>query len=182
MFDLEHELREWAKRFGRLEVMCNTDVEELEQHVRDSIVRLTSKGLTEEEAFLIASRRVGEPIAVGQEFGKVNGGYAWARRVFSMPAGLVVFMIANIVGFCAIAWVLEAQFDQLERRVGPLRAALDEQFVVDQYAFSPGQSRLYAPLDAYDSVDDFISEYESTFLIRSITSSHGEREQQLLLR
>ena len=87
MFELEHELQEWTKRFSRMEVMCPGDIVELEQHVRDSVGNLTSKGLSEEEAFLIATHRVGGPGPVGREYGKVNGGYIWGRRLFWMLAG-----------------------------------------------------------------------------------------------
>ena len=107
MFQLEHELRKWTSRIDRLESMRDCDIEELEQHVRDSITELTPKGLTEEEAFLVATHRVGEPIAVGREFGKVNGDHAWARRVFWMLAGFLFFEV------CQMAITAVAGFGQV---------------------------------------------------------------------
>ena len=96
MFQLEHELQEWAKRFGRMEVMRSSDVKELEQHVRDSISELTKNGLVEEEAFLIATHRVGEPGRIGREFGKVNGGHVWSHRTFWMLAGFLFFEVCRL--------------------------------------------------------------------------------------
>src|SRR4051812_32593541 len=91
MFQLEHELQEWTNHFCQMEAMRSSDIEELEQHVRDSIAVLTTKGLSEEEAFLIATHRVGQSGQVGREFGKVNGGHVWRQRVFWMIAGVLFF-------------------------------------------------------------------------------------------
>ena len=79
-----------------MEVMRSSDIEELEQHVRDSISELTTKGLIEEEAFLIATHRVGEPGRIGREFGKVNGGHVWGHRVFWMLAGFLFFEVCRM--------------------------------------------------------------------------------------
>ena len=106
MFQLEHELQEWAKRFGRMEVMRSSDIEELEQHMRDSISELMTKGLIEEEAFLIATHRVGEPGRLGREFGKVNGGHVGDRRVFWMIAGYLFFEVCRMT-VTAVAGVSE---------------------------------------------------------------------------
>ena len=96
MFQLEHALQEWTKRFSRMEVMRPSDIVELEQHVRDSVGDLISKGLRQEEAFLIATHRVGGPGSVGLEYGKVNGGYIWRRRLFWMLAGYLFFQVCQL--------------------------------------------------------------------------------------
>jgi len=44
----------------------------MEVHVRDSILRLQSQGLSAEESFLIAVRRVGSVEKLEPEFGKAN--------------------------------------------------------------------------------------------------------------
>ncbi|MHB9068542.1 MAG: hypothetical protein ACYC4B_32630 [Pirellulaceae bacterium] len=108
MFQLEDQLQEWKRRFDRMEAMRRDDVAELEQHVRDSIVQLTSKGLNAEEAFLIATHRVGEQGEVGKEFGKVNGGLVWAHRAFWMLAGIVVFEVCQmtIIAVASLSQVL----------------------------------------------------------------------------
>jgi hypothetical protein len=176
MFELDHAIEDWKHRFAQLDSVRGPDVEELEQHVRDSVVALTSKGLTEEEAFLIATRRVGAPSEVGREYEKVQPGYAWARRVLTLPAKPAALVILNIVGFCAIAWMIDAEIDDVQRAVGPLRAALDEYFVVDQDVFSHGQGRFNFPLDNYQSTADFIDNFESTIINSSVSSGSYGRE------
>lgn len=97
MFDLEAQLEEWKKRFTSLEVMRSGDIEELEQHVRDSVAALTSLGLDPEEAFVLATYRVGAPELVGREFAKVNGSYLWSQRVFWMTAGALGYVVCGLV-------------------------------------------------------------------------------------
>jgi len=95
MYELEQEIQAWKNGVSRLESMRSHNVEELEQHLRDSIAELQSAGLRENEAFLIATTRVGEPEALGQEFGKVNGGHVWAQRMFWMLSGFLFFEIVQ---------------------------------------------------------------------------------------
>jgi hypothetical protein len=52
----------------------------------DGLVRV---GLSEEEAYLVAAHRLGAPPELAAEYGKVNGGLRWARRLFWMLAGYV---------------------------------------------------------------------------------------------
>jgi len=176
MFELDHAIEDWKQRFAQLDSVRGPDVEELEQHVRDSVVELTSKGLTEEEAFLIATRRVGAPSAVAREFEKVQPGYAWARRVLTLPAKPAALVLLNIVGFCAIAWMLESEIDHLQDTVGPLRAALDEYFVVDQEVFSHGKGRFNFPFDRSRSTADFIDSFESKVIDSAVSSGSYGRE------
>jgi hypothetical protein len=51
MFQLEQHLQEWTKRFGPSAVMRNCDIEELTQHVRDSIAALKTKDLMMKRRF-----------------------------------------------------------------------------------------------------------------------------------
>lgn len=96
MFQLEHEIQEWTKSFGRMEAMRSSDTEEMESHLRDSIAGLTTKGLSDEEAFLIATHRVGDPSRVGREFAKVNGRHVWRHRMFWMLAGFLFFEVCGL--------------------------------------------------------------------------------------
>ena len=90
MFDVEQQLEDWRTRFTRTEAMRGNDIEELEQHVRDSITTLMSKGLNAEEAFLIATRRVGFPAALDREFGTSAPRLCWnaGRRCTARESGL----------------------------------------------------------------------------------------------
>lgn len=96
MFDLDEQLEQWRKRFTDTEGMRGSDIEELEQHVRDSVAALTSSGLNAEEAFVIATYRVGTPGPVEREFAKVNGSHVWFQRVFWMAAGALGYVVCGV--------------------------------------------------------------------------------------
>jgi hypothetical protein len=174
MFELDHAIEDWKRRFAQLDSVRGPDVEELEQHVRDSVVALTAKGLTEEEAFLIATRRVGAPSEVGREYEKVQPGYAWARRMLNLPAKPAALVLLNIVGFCAIAWMVDAEIDGLNDKVRPLRAALDGYFIVGQEAFPHGHGHFLYPLHTNRSTADFLDDFESAIIDSAVSSgSYG---------
>jgi hypothetical protein len=96
MFDLNERLNAWKQSFDGVEALRTADVAELEQHVRDSVEALTAKGLTPDEAFAIAIRRVGDPRPLAIEFKKVNGNHIWAQRAFWMIVGFLALRILNI--------------------------------------------------------------------------------------
>jgi hypothetical protein len=96
MSQLEELLQHWKRDLRPMEGLRPLDVEELEQHVRDSIADLTAKGLNDEEGFLIATRRLGEHCSLGGEFAKVNGSHIWTRRAFWMLAGYLLMQICGM--------------------------------------------------------------------------------------
>jgi hypothetical protein len=161
MFELEPAIDDWKRRFAQLDSVRGADVEELEVHLRDSILELASKGLTEEEAFGVAAGRLGDAPAVSREFEKINPGHAWVRRVFRWCASAPAFALLNIICFCVIAWMLASRIDDLERDVRPLRAALDGQVVLEQRAFSPGPGNFLLPLSHYESFGELVDAFES---------------------
>jgi hypothetical protein len=71
-FNLNASIRFWLERLSQSPNFREENVAEMETHVRDSIVRLQSQGLSAEESFLIAIRRVGNVERLETEFGKVN--------------------------------------------------------------------------------------------------------------
>jgi hypothetical protein len=71
-FDLNSSLSLWLAKFAQSPHFRNEDVSEMESHVRDSVTRLNGQGLSEEEAFLIAIRRVGSVAKLEPEYAKQN--------------------------------------------------------------------------------------------------------------
>ena len=59
MGSLEAQIAEWRRYLGDGPAVDIGDVEELEAHLRDQIDALRLTGLSDEEAFLIAVRRLG---------------------------------------------------------------------------------------------------------------------------
>jgi len=79
-FDLNLAIRRWRDDLARSTAFRSENLNELESHLRDSIDRLRTPQLSDEEAFLIATRRVGNTQRLEQEFGKVNGAAVWFDR------------------------------------------------------------------------------------------------------
>jgi hypothetical protein len=70
-FDLNAAIQGWRASLGKkLSGLGKDDLDELESHVRDSSEALIAKGLTDEEAFLIAIRRAGSQEQLASEFSK----------------------------------------------------------------------------------------------------------------
>ena len=56
---LEEQIAEWRAYLRRRQGVHRSDVEELEGHLRDQLVALTEAGLSGDEAFLVAVKRMG---------------------------------------------------------------------------------------------------------------------------
>jgi hypothetical protein len=86
-FDLNVAIQRWRDQLAHSPSFRADDLEELESHIRDSERSLRALGLTEEEAFLIAIRRIGAGEALAAEFAAVNGSPAWLDRLLWITTG-----------------------------------------------------------------------------------------------
>lgn len=104
MFELDSAITNW-----RNSLLCNQNItdgnaDELESHLRDEVDSLILSGLSDQEAFMISTNRIGDHREVGQEFAKVNPTLAWRRRAFWMFFGILVSMVVSgIASFCSNA-------------------------------------------------------------------------------
>jgi hypothetical protein len=89
-FDLKAAIRRWRESLGQSPEFRAEDIDELESHVQDSSSELQGRGLSAEEAFVIATRRVGSGTALATEFGRVNGQALWIDRGLWMLVGWAV--------------------------------------------------------------------------------------------
>ena len=71
-FDLNAAVRDWREQLTQSPQFRVENLAELESHLRDSVARLQGPELSEEEAFVIATRRVGSVEQLATEFEKVN--------------------------------------------------------------------------------------------------------------
>jgi hypothetical protein len=71
-FDLSEAIHNWRGQLGEASRLSAEELEELELHLRDSVSALQKRGLSEQEAWIIAERRVGKREALKQEFAKVT--------------------------------------------------------------------------------------------------------------
>ena len=97
-FNIERALDRWRKTLEPSPSLRERDIQEIEAHLRDSIQVLEIKGLGTEEAFLVASRRVGSSRELEQEFGKANPRRLWLDRGLWLLLGLLVFEWINACG------------------------------------------------------------------------------------
>ena len=72
MFNLEKSISEWRRQMQAAGIKTSVPLEELEIHLREDIDRLVQSGLSQETAFNISARHLGQPQALKIEFRK-NG-------------------------------------------------------------------------------------------------------------
>ena len=83
MEKLETEISEWRAFVAQGPGVAGRDVEELEAHLRDQIGDLVNAGLTDDEAFLIAVRRMGTIDELSREFAREHSGSLWRQLLVS---------------------------------------------------------------------------------------------------
>lgn len=106
MFELETEIANWKDALIDGGAISSDEKMELEAHLRESVSELEVKGLSEQEAFLVATNRLGHPTMLQQEFVKNNLSGRWRYRLFWMLAGFLgvkafggsVVAITTVVG------------------------------------------------------------------------------------
>lgn len=85
---LEDQIAQWRQYLRRRRAIQGPDVEELETHLRDQVAALTEGGLTDDEAFLVAVKRMGNLDAVSREFAREHSERLWKQLVIAPdPAG-----------------------------------------------------------------------------------------------
>ena len=77
---LEHRVAEWRTYLLRLQAIHACDVDELEDHLRDQIGALAGAGLSEDEAFLVAVKRMGDLDSVSMPNRSSRCGFYRAAR------------------------------------------------------------------------------------------------------
>jgi hypothetical protein len=83
---LEEQIAQWRGYLRRRQALHGPDVEELEGHLRDQLVALTEAGLTGDEAFLVAVKRMGSLDALSREFARAHSERLWKQLVMAPDA------------------------------------------------------------------------------------------------
>lgn len=96
-FDLNGAIKRWRENLGLSPRFRAENIEELEVHLRDSVASLEGRGLSAEESFWVASRRLGGAGQLSEEFGKLNPGLIWRARAFWALFGVLLYLaVANL--------------------------------------------------------------------------------------
>jgi hypothetical protein len=82
---LEERIGEWRQYFRSRQAVHAADVEELEDHLRSQIVTLREAGLDDDEAFLVAVKRLGDLDSLAREFAHEYSERLWKQLV--VPPG-----------------------------------------------------------------------------------------------
>jgi hypothetical protein len=106
---LEGQIEQWRSYLRRRPAIRPVDVEELEDHLRGEVTALVGAGLSENEAFLVAVKRMGSLDAISNEFAREHSERLWKQLVLapidsSQPRDqartetIVVFALAIVAG------------------------------------------------------------------------------------
>src|SRR5687767_14273370 len=83
MDGVESQIAEWRAYVAKAPAVNGRDVDELEAHLRDQIAELDAAGLTADEAFLVAVKRMGDLDTLSREFAREHSGRLWKQLVLS---------------------------------------------------------------------------------------------------
>lgn len=83
---LDAHVDRWSSHLRRRAAVTDADVEEMETHLRDQVADLEAAGLDEDEAFLIAVKRMGNVDAIAQEFAREHAERLWKQLLPPAPA------------------------------------------------------------------------------------------------
>jgi hypothetical protein len=83
MESVESQIAEWRAYVVNAPGVNGDDVDELEDHLRHQIAELNAAGLTADEGFLIAVKRLGEIDGLSREFAREHSGRLWKQLLLS---------------------------------------------------------------------------------------------------
>ncbi len=84
---LEDQIQAWRAHLRRSRAITASDAEELEDHLREQIASLGEGGLSQDEAFLVAVKRMGAIDALTREFAREHSDRLWKQLVLSGDGG-----------------------------------------------------------------------------------------------
>ena len=80
---LDEQIGQWRSYLNRRQAIQSVDVAELEDHLREQIAALSTAGLSADEAFLVAVKRIGALDALSREFAREHSDRLWKQLVLS---------------------------------------------------------------------------------------------------
>ena len=78
---IETDIAEWRAAVTRGGAVAPADADELESHLREQVSELTASGLSEDEAFLVAVKRLGQVDLITAEFAREHSERLWKQLV-----------------------------------------------------------------------------------------------------
>lgn len=78
---LEEQIDQWRSYLRRRQAIHSVDIAELEDHLREQVAVLADAGLSNDEAFLVAVKRMGDLDALSREFAREHSERLWKQLV-----------------------------------------------------------------------------------------------------
>ncbi|MBM0275048.1 permease prefix domain 1-containing protein [Micromonospora tarensis] len=85
--ELEAQFEQWRRYVLRRRELQPSDADELEDHLRGSVDELVAAGLSPDEAFLVAVKRMGSLDELSREFAREHSERLWKQLVLTADAG-----------------------------------------------------------------------------------------------
>jgi hypothetical protein len=85
--ELEAQFEQWRQYVLRRRELQSSDADELEDHLRGSVDELIAAGLSTDEAFLVAVKRMGSLDELSREFAREHSERLWKQLVLTGEAG-----------------------------------------------------------------------------------------------
>ncbi len=79
----EAQIAQWREFILKRRGVVTADADELESHLRDQAADLQASGLSPDEAFLVAVKRLGAQDEISREFARVHSGRLWKQLVLA---------------------------------------------------------------------------------------------------
>jgi hypothetical protein len=90
-FNIQKQIDHWVSKIKSEPSFTESDSEELKSHFLDSIDKLKDTGLNDEEAFWVASRRIGTTVDWKEDYSQANNQVIQMRRSVLILAGVMVY-------------------------------------------------------------------------------------------
>ncbi len=105
---LEDQIGQWRSYLRRRRAINGPDVAELETHLRDQVAAFTAGGLADDEAFLVAVKRMGNLDALSREFAREHSERLWKQLVTTADTDAAATHAARHETFVVLGLVVAA--------------------------------------------------------------------------
>jgi len=113
-FTLHEQAAAWAEQLKKDPAFTSSDAEELKSHLIDLSEDLIHQGLSEDEAFLVASARLGLNAELKEDFIEVNRPFIQLRKAILMLSGILFFFLLYFIMICSTRLLLHSLRDIID--------------------------------------------------------------------
>ena len=131
---LEEQIGQWRSFLGRRQAIHSTDVAELEDHLRAQVAVLIDVGLSADEAFLVAVKRIGALDAISREFAREHSERLWKQLVLVPEDAADAGARARTDAFVALALAIAAAVAVKAPALFGIQMGVDDGFYVRNFS------------------------------------------------